>query len=73
MRVKLVKLRESMGYTQKQMSDITGISRSHYSQIETGEKTPSLEFAMRIKQAVDYPGDDLFFNSKRPAFRRGRR
>lgn len=65
MRVKLQRMRESQGYTQQTMSDAVGISRSHYSQIETGEKNPSLEIAMRIKDVLGYYNDDIFFNSKR--------
>ncbi len=40
MRVKLQQLREARGYTQQTFSAVVGISRSHYSQIETGEKQP---------------------------------
>lgn len=63
MRVKLQKLREASGYTQVTMSAAVGVSRSHYSQIETGEKYPSLRLAMRIKHVLNYPGDDLFDNT----------
>ena len=66
MRVKLVKLREGRGYTQATMSKEVGISRSHYSQIETGEKEPSLKVGLRIKQVLDYQNDDIFFNRKCP-------
>ena len=60
MRVKLQRTREAYGFTQQQFADVLCISRSHYSQIETGDKTPSLELAKRIKGMLDYPGDDLF-------------
>lgn len=66
MRTKLVKLRERHGYTQATFSNAIGISRSHYSQIETGEKEPSLRVGLKIKKALDYPYDDIFFNQKCP-------
>jgi len=52
MRVKLQKLREASGHTQQSFSTIIGISRSHYSQIETGEKEPSLRVGLKIKKAL---------------------
>lgn len=48
------------------MSKAVNISRSHYSQIESGEKDPSLKVSLRIKRVLGYGGDDLFFNQKRP-------
>lgn len=62
MRTKLQQLREANGYTQQTFSNAVGISRSHYSQIETGEKQPSLRLALRIKRALNYYGDDIFDN-----------
>jgi len=43
---------------------LIGISRSYYSQIETGDKQPSLQVALRIKQALGYYGDDIFDDTK---------
>lgn len=63
MRAKLKELREKQGYTQQSFSDAVGVSRSHYSQVETGEKQPSLRLALRIKQRLSYYGDDIFDNS----------
>lgn len=68
MRVRLQKLREASGYSQNAFSKSVGISRSHYSQIETGEKEPSLKVAMRIKHVLGYQKDDLFDNFL-PTFR----
>ena len=45
------------------------MSRSHYAQIESGDKNPSLKLSLKIKQALGYPYDDLFFNPKRPVSR----
>lgn len=66
MRARLQQLREAYGFTQQTFSEAVGTSRSHYSQIETGEKYPSLRLAMRIKQALSYPNDDLFENTSIP-------
>lgn len=66
MRVKLQKLREANGYTQKTFSRSIGISRSHYAQIETGEKDPSLKVSLRIKKGLNYYNDDLFLTTNDP-------
>lgn len=63
MRAKLQQLREANGYTQQTFSAAIGASRSHYSQIETGEKQPSLRLALRIKRVLNYYGDDIFDNT----------
>jgi len=69
MRKKLQTLREGAGYTQQTFSERLGVSRSHYAQIESGDKNPSLKLSLKIKQALGYPYDDLFFNPKRPISR----
>ncbi len=63
MRVRLVRMREAQGYTQYTLAPALGISRSHYSQIESGEKNPSLKLALRIKSVLGYTNDDLFDNT----------
>lgn len=63
MRVKLQALREAHGFTQQKFSEAVGISRSHYAQVETGDKQPSLRLALRIKRALGYFGDDIFDNA----------
>ena len=40
---KIKKAREDAGYTQKQVSELTGISRVTIARIETGTREPSLE------------------------------
>lgn len=62
MRAKLQHFREAKGFTQQTFSVLIGISRSYYSQVETGDKQPSLRVALRIKQALGYYGDDIFDN-----------
>ena len=63
MRAKLQKLRKSNGYTQQTFSAAVGTSRSHYAQIETGDKQPALRLALRIKRVLNYYGDDIFDNT----------
>lgn len=62
-RVTLQRLREAEGYTQQEFSEKIGVSRSHYSQIETGEKGPGFQLSLRIKRVLGYHGDDLFDNT----------
>jgi len=66
MRVTLQKLREKSGFSQQTFSEAIHISRSHYSQIETGEKNPSLQVSLKIKRILQYHNDDLFFNHQCP-------
>lgn len=63
MRAKLQQLRKSNGYTQQTFSAAVGTSRSHYAQIETGDKQPALRLALRIKRVLNYYGDDIFDNT----------
>lgn len=60
MRTKLKDLRSACGFTQYTFADALEISRSHYSQIEAGSKTPSLPLARKIKSILGYSGDDIF-------------
>jgi len=62
MRAKLQEMRKEKGYTQDTFSKACGISRSFYSQIESGEKNPSLDVALRMKKILDYYDDDIFYN-----------
>jgi transcriptional regulator with XRE-family HTH domain len=73
MRVNLVKLREAKGHTQQSFSDVVGISRSHYSQIETGDKNPSYRLMKKIRSSLNCEAvsiDRIFFDIKCPALRR---
>ena len=53
MRAKLQQLRKSNGYTQQTFSAAVGTSRSHYAQIETGDKQPALRLALRIEASAE--------------------
>jgi len=62
MRAKMRQLRTERGYTMKYLAKELGVSLSHYSQVETGDKQPSLDLALRIKRTLNYDGDDIFDN-----------
>lgn len=64
MRVKLKKVRNEKDLTQQEVADRAGIERSYYTNIELGSKNPSLKTALKIKQALSYYEDDLFFNDE---------
>ncbi len=66
MRTKLVSVRKKAGYTQAALADAVGISRNHYTQIETGDKNPSLPVAVKIKAKLCYKGDDIFLTQQAP-------
>lgn len=46
-------LRLVLGWTQKELAEIVGISRSHLSEIESGKKSPSLEVLNKIAVSFD--------------------
>lgn len=54
MRDWLIKRRKLKGLTQEQVARKVGISRSYYSEIETGEKTPSGKTAKRISDVLEF-------------------
>ncbi|MFL0197801.1 helix-turn-helix transcriptional regulator [Clostridium sp. WILCCON 0269] len=64
MRQKLKERRLQKKYTHKTIAKELGVSRSTYTNIENGNKNPSLEVAMKIKKILGYKDDDIFLNSK---------
>lgn len=66
MRVKMRQLRIEKGYTQAGLAKELGISSSHYSQVEEGNKQPSLNLGLRIKKTLGYYGDDIFDKAVNP-------
>lgn len=50
MRFNLMNFRKKKKLSQRKMSELLGISRSYYSEIETGKKTPSVELAYKIEE-----------------------
>ncbi len=60
MREKLREVRKAKGFTQETIAKLIGINRASYTNIELGRKNPSLEIALRIKETLNYRGDDIF-------------
>ncbi|MZP31357.1 helix-turn-helix domain-containing protein [Heliobacterium undosum] len=64
MRDELIAARKTVGFTQEQVAVLVDIDRSFYSHIERGTKTPSLEVALRIANAVNKKVEDIFLPNK---------
>lgn len=56
----LTLLRKMKYFTQAQMADRLGISRSTYANYETGNRSPDLETLEKIREVLDVPMDALF-------------
>lgn len=62
MRDKLREIRVSKNLTQSDIANIIGVDRVTYTNIELGNKNPSLKVAIKIKKALKYYNDDIFLN-----------
>ena len=56
---RLKRLRSQRGVTLTALSEVTGISKSTLSRLETGQRRPSLELLLPLAQAYRVPLDDL--------------
>lgn len=54
MRTWLKKLRENAGFTHEQVADGAKLSRSYYTNIENGLKTPSVKAAKSIARVLNF-------------------
>lgn len=52
-------LRISKGKTQEVLSGLAGLDRTHYSKIERGLRSPTIETLFRIAQALDISPHEL--------------
>ena len=52
-------LREKKGKTQEVVSGLAGLDRTHYSKIERGLRSPTLDTLFRIAQALDMKPHEL--------------
>lgn len=50
---RLLQKREEKGFTQKQMAKMMGISKTHYGEIERGNKRLTVERLIQIHQILD--------------------
>ena len=48
------------GYTQEYLAGLLNISTSYYQSIELGNRTPSLNLALRLREILGTSLDDLF-------------
>lgn len=64
MRKTLKSCRLARNLTQAQIAKIVGIKRSTYTNIERGNKNPSLNVALKIKEALKEEGDQIFLISE---------
>lgn len=51
----LTEYRERKRLTQEVLSGLAGLDRTHYSKLERGLRTPSLDTLFKIGQALDIP------------------
>lgn len=63
MREQLKEIRKSKNLTQLQVANKLNIERSYYTKIERGQRTPSLDVALKIKEVLNYSDDDIFKNN----------
>ncbi|WP_035502458.1 helix-turn-helix transcriptional regulator [Parageobacillus thermoglucosidasius] len=69
MRTWLKELREKKGMTQSQVAENCEISRSYYTHIENGTKTPTVKVAKKIASVLDFSWtiffkDECFFKEQ---------
>lgn len=62
MRELLRKERLNRNLTQEDIANKVGINRATYTNIELGNKNPSLEVALKIKEVLKHEKDDIFLN-----------
>ena len=49
----LKELRDKKGLTQEQLSGLATLDRTHYSKLERGLRSPTIETLFKIAQAID--------------------
>ncbi len=57
---KVQRLRKSEGYTQEELAEHVGISRTHMGHIEQGRKFPSLEIIDKLARKIKVKVSELF-------------
>ena len=61
-RTALLQTRKSLGMTQQEVADASGIQRSYYGLIETGHRNPTLKIATQIAKALNSNIEQVFSN-----------
>jgi len=62
MKSKIEQIRRDKKLTHEQIARAVGISRSFYTQIENGNRNPSLEVAIKLAQELDCKVEEIFFS-----------
>lgn len=55
----LQRLRKSKRMSQEVLSGLAGLDRTHYSKIERGLRSPTIDTLFKIAQALDIPPHEL--------------
>ena len=55
----LVSYREKKGLTQDELSGLAGLDRTHYSKLERGLRSPTLDTLFKIAQALGVPPHEI--------------
>lgn len=66
MRINMINRRKKLRLTQEQVANKAGIARTTYTNIELGDKNPSLAVALKIKEALRTDKDDIFLTNHVP-------
>jgi len=66
MRTNLKRQRQKLGLTQAEVANKVGIARTSYTNIENGNKNPSLKIALKIKEIFNIKNDDIFLSDNVP-------
>lgn len=53
------KMRNTKGMSQEVLSGLAGLDRTHYSKIERGLRSPTINTIFRIAQALEIPPHEL--------------
>lgn len=67
---RIVKLRNTRGWSQEELAHKADITRSYIGQIERGERSVSIDIIERIAKAFDITVDELFRHLQLPAEQR---
>lgn len=55
------KCREELGFTQQELAEKVGLSQETISQYEIGTRTPNVNIAKKIAEALNVSLDNIFF------------
>ena len=56
------KMRENKGLTQEVLSGLAGLDRTHYSKIERGLRSPTIETLFKIADALDIEPHEIMID-----------